>query len=151
MKKGGKRRLEGSSDLGGQIRKSRAERNLSQFDLAKLVGVSPTHISAIETGKVTNPGIELVERIAQVLGVSLILGSSPKRGSTPATLAYQSPFILDSSPGGSIEASLQAIGELLDDPRLSLQARKALADRLVDYARWQSDALRRDEDAAPAG
>ena len=151
MKKGGKRRLEGSSDLGGQIRKSRAERNLSQFDLAKLVGVSPTHISAIETGKVTNPGIELVERIAQVLGIGLLLGSSPERGSSPATLAYQSPFVLDSSPAGSIEASVQEIRELLADPRLPLDERKALADRLVDYARWQSHALKGDEDAARAG
>jgi len=151
MKKGGKRRLEGSAGLGEQIRLARVRQDLSQLELSRLVGVSPTHVSAIETGKVTNPGIELVERIAQVLDVILVLGSSRGRSSTSTTLAYQSPFILDSSPVGSIEASLQTIGELLDDPKLSIETRKAIADRLVDYARWQSDVLRRDEDAAQAG
>jgi len=146
MKKGGKRRLEGSSDLGAQIRKSRAERNLSQFDLAKLVGVSPTHISTIETGKVTNPGIELVERIADALGIRILLGTSGEDGRSLGTLAYESPFNLESSTSTSIATALDEIQSLLEDPMLPDEKRAELSKQLLAYAKWQHHELRKGED-----
>ena len=145
MKKGGKRRLEGSSDLGAQIRKSRAERNLSQFDLAKLVGVSPTHISTIETGKVTNPGIELVERIADALGIRILLGTSGEDGRSLGTLAYESPFNLESSTSTSIATALDEIQSLLEDPMLPDEKRAELSKQLLAYAKWQHHELRKGE------
>jgi len=145
MKKGGKRRLEGSSDLGRQIRESRAERNLSQFDLAKLVGVSPTHISTIETGKVTNPGIELVERIADALGIRILLGTSSEDGRSLGTLAYESPFNLESSSSTSIASALAEIQSLLEDPTLPDEKRAELSKQLLAYAKWQHDELRKGE------
>ena len=44
-----------------------------------MVGISPAHISAIEIGKVTKPGIELIQRIAEALERRL---DAPERAAT---------------------------------------------------------------------
>ena len=107
MKKGGKRRLHGSAQLGQQLRDLRLEKNLTQRELAGLVDVSPAHVSAIETGKVTNPGIELVQRIASVLEACIFLGREAPRGKAASqTLAYESPFDLEADPTGVVQSTL---------------------------------------------
>ena len=55
--------------IGVRIRKARKERKLSQFQLAEMAQVSPSHISDIENGK-TNVGIDVFMRITEALQVS---------------------------------------------------------------------------------
>ena len=56
--------------LKNRLKVARAERGLSQGDLAKLVGVSRQTINAIEKGEY-NPTINLCRSICKVLGKTL--------------------------------------------------------------------------------
>lgn len=56
--------------LAAAIRKLREERNLSQEALAHLVGLHPTRISHLESGRV-NPRWGVVRRVARALDVDL--------------------------------------------------------------------------------
>ena len=144
MKKGGKRRIEGSAGFVKSLRQLRQERGLTQLVLARLVGVSPAHLSAIETGKVTNPGIELVQRIAAVLETTVLIGSEGSLGEVPSTLAYESPFFIETEAGLAKEIStmILEIVDLLRDDGVSPRDRAKLAERLLSYGRWQKDQLR---------
>lgn len=55
--------------LGDRIRQLRTERQLSQLDLANLVGVRQSAISAFETGE-KMPRVDTLQRIASALEVS---------------------------------------------------------------------------------
>jgi len=149
MKKGGKRRLDGSEQLGQQLRDLRLEKNLTQRELAGLVDVSPAHVSAIETGKVTNPGIELIQRIAAVLDANVLLGGEVARRTASPTLAYESPFNLAGDPTGVIHAALHEISELLEDRTIPTERRAELAEQLLSYAKWQHDHLGKDGISQP--
>ena len=61
------RRSTGGS-LANRVRVARAERNLSQTDLAEAAGVSRQTVSSIETGQYV-PSTLLALRLAQVLDV----------------------------------------------------------------------------------
>ncbi|MEM9728888.1 MAG: helix-turn-helix transcriptional regulator [Myxococcota bacterium] len=53
---------------------------MTQHDLAERVGVSRRTIARLESGEVADPGVDLMQRIAAALGVSLThLISSPLR------------------------------------------------------------------------
>jgi putative transcriptional regulator len=56
--------------LANRLRVARAERELSQGDLARLVGVSRQTISSIETGQYT-PSALLAFRLAQAVGMPI--------------------------------------------------------------------------------
>ena len=53
-----------------RLKEFREKAELSQHDLAKMVGISQTHISDIENGK-TTPTLFLAKRIANVFSVTL--------------------------------------------------------------------------------
>ena len=58
------------TEFGRRLRKLMHHKNLSQYDLARLTGLSQTQISSYVTGKVT-PGFYAVDKIADALGVSM--------------------------------------------------------------------------------
>lgn len=60
-----------TSDLGNRLLLSRRELDLNQDELARRVGVDRSYISQIERGVVTNVGIEVLEKIAEALGISI--------------------------------------------------------------------------------
>lgn len=60
----------GSLIFGGRLRELREFKNLSQGDLAKLVGVRPGHISHFELGR-RGPSLNLLISLADVLQTSL--------------------------------------------------------------------------------
>jgi len=60
----------GKSDLGSRIKSMRAQANLSQTDLAKRVGVTPSSISQIESGLIY-PSLPALFRMAEVLSVEM--------------------------------------------------------------------------------
>jgi Predicted transcriptional regulators len=49
--------------FGAAIRKLRAERGVSQKEMARAIGVSPAYLSALEHGKKSEPSWELVQRV----------------------------------------------------------------------------------------
>lgn len=63
-------------EIGQQIRDERKRRKLSQADLAKLLGMSRTTISQIETGTVQDIGVRKLIRILEVLGLELRVRSA---------------------------------------------------------------------------
>ncbi len=64
-----------SKELGSQLKKFREEKNLSQDEVAELMGISRTTISKIENG-LWNFSVEKLQEYCKVLGVELQLNSS---------------------------------------------------------------------------
>lgn len=57
--------------IGKNIKKLRQVKELSQDRLSKLADVSYNSIIKLETGGITNPTIETLQKIAKALGVSV--------------------------------------------------------------------------------
>jgi len=51
------------------IRQCRDKHNLSQFDVAILIGCSPSHISQLEKGKLTDHKLEFLLRLCDLMNV----------------------------------------------------------------------------------
>jgi len=54
-----------------KIKKIRMSKGIEQVKLAHAAGITPSTLSAIETGKVSNPETETLRKIAVALGVSI--------------------------------------------------------------------------------
>lgn len=57
-------------NFASNLKASRTEKNISQEELAKQIGVHPNHLSRYERG-LASPSIEVVQKIAEVLGISI--------------------------------------------------------------------------------
>lgn len=57
--------------IGEKINKLRNENNLSISELAEKAGVAKSYLSSIERNIQSNPSIQFIEKIGQVLGVSV--------------------------------------------------------------------------------
>ena len=55
--------------LGKNLKNIRTEKDISQGDIARLLGVSRGFVSNIENGK-TNPTLSTISRIADAIGVT---------------------------------------------------------------------------------
>jgi len=66
----GERRAYGSIELGQRLKEVRTKRGLSQTELARLVGVTPSTISQIE-GNLIYPSLPALLKIAEVLAVEV--------------------------------------------------------------------------------
>lgn len=55
--------------LGENLKKMRIKKDISQIELARLLGVDKSFVSNIENGK-TNPTLSTITNLAQALGVS---------------------------------------------------------------------------------
>jgi transcriptional regulator with XRE-family HTH domain len=58
-----------SETMGDRIRGARARKRLNQAELARMIGISPNAMNAIEADDV-DPRASRIVRIAQILGVS---------------------------------------------------------------------------------
>jgi transcriptional regulator with XRE-family HTH domain len=56
--------------LGTRLRKRREELGFSQRELARLVHTRQATISDLERGTLKNPGVDIVRRLAKILGVT---------------------------------------------------------------------------------
>jgi len=59
-----------SSKFGKRVKEIRLDKQMSQGDLAKILGVHPTYISGIERG-VRNMALKNIEKLAKALGVKV--------------------------------------------------------------------------------
>ena len=57
--------------IGKNIKKLRTKQGLSQDDLARKAGLKYSTLAKIEGDFVTKPGVQMVAKIAKVLGVSV--------------------------------------------------------------------------------
>jgi transcriptional regulator with XRE-family HTH domain len=57
-------------NIGEKIKKKRIEKNLKQYELAKLADMSNTFLSDIETGR-SAPAIKTLEKIAKALEIEI--------------------------------------------------------------------------------
>jgi XRE family transcriptional regulator, master regulator for biofilm formation len=55
--------------LGDKVRRKRVEKNLSITKFAKKTGIAKSYLSSIERNIKTNPSIQILERMAEVLGI----------------------------------------------------------------------------------
>ncbi len=65
-----KQRAATQMDIGGRIRSLRGKRGLSQTELARLVGVTPSNISQIESNQIY-PSLTALMRMAEILSVEV--------------------------------------------------------------------------------
>jgi transcriptional regulator with XRE-family HTH domain len=63
--------MEQENKIGKNIKKLRQTKDLSQDRLSKLADVSYNSIIKLETGGITNPTIETLQKIAKALEVSV--------------------------------------------------------------------------------
>jgi transcriptional regulator with XRE-family HTH domain len=59
------------NNISKNIKKLRKEQKLSQDRLSKIADVSYNSVIKLETGGITNPTIETLQKIAKALGVSV--------------------------------------------------------------------------------
>lgn len=71
--------------LGQRIRERRVVLKLTQQDLAKAIGTTPQHISAVEQDK-RIPALNSLSKIAEELGVSLDYLATGKEGIVTETI-----------------------------------------------------------------
>jgi transcriptional regulator with XRE-family HTH domain len=109
----GSSHVDSAQKLGRRI--VRARGSLSQRQLAKSVGVSAAYISRIERGERV-PTLQLLERIAGVLGVDLSWLRGKESASAPATSHISV---------AAIEVELDAIEAALARIRSSLRAARS--------------------------
>ena len=62
--------MDAIEQLGRVIKNARVKNNLSQEQLAELLGVSPSHIKHMESG-LRKPSVEILFQLAQILHFSL--------------------------------------------------------------------------------
>jgi ribosome-binding protein aMBF1 (putative translation factor) len=65
--------------LGMKIRQIREEAGWTQQQLAEKIGTQPSAISRIEDADYDHHTVSLLERVAQALGMELVVGFQPKR------------------------------------------------------------------------
>jgi len=57
--------------IGKNLKKLRKQKGLSQDRLSKLADVSYNTVIKLESGRITNPTIETLQKLAKALGVSV--------------------------------------------------------------------------------
>lgn len=78
-------------DIGIKIRTMRLSRRMTQADLAKAIGQSPSSITMYETGR-REPEFEILEAMADVFNVPLVAFVSDDSGLSAADLHLLSVF-----------------------------------------------------------
>ena len=125
------RQRAGSIDIGPRIKALRTKQGISQKELAKRVGVTPSTISQVETNMIY-PSIPALLKMAEVLSVevSSFFQENANREDRPVFRAKESVEIrLHGLPEGSIDAKLLTpvdFGERADAYLLEIPADKSL-------------------------
>lgn len=111
--------------LGSMIRHLRGEANLTQAELAELIGITPSYLSHIESDR-REPRIEVIRRIAQELPVwpGLLLGAVVQTEMPEELRPAYEQFVEDvlrASAATQLALPLQADGPLSREGREPLR------------------------------
>jgi transcriptional regulator with XRE-family HTH domain len=99
------------ADVGERLENIRRMRMLTQVELARAAGVSPTTVSAIETGKIGRPHFGTLNKLARALRVAPEeLQGSPAAMEGPRPLSIG--WARDSEEGEFERASLESLDSL---------------------------------------
>jgi len=130
------RAVEMSDDIGRQIRSQRERAGISLRELARRLGISPSAVSQIETGK-ARPSVSTLYAIITELGMSLdeLFGAGP---AAPKRKPRRT-----SAPGGEDEAHERSAG---DEGRHVQRAEGRTAIDLESGVRWERLTARADHD-----
>ena len=71
--------------LGAAIRAARAENKITQEQLAEMIGIAPSHVKQLESGK-RNPSVEVLYKLAHILNFSVDDVFFPGRKEEPELL-----------------------------------------------------------------
>lgn len=55
--------------LGKMVKIRRIEKEIKQYEMANMIGISRQYLRLIENGKANNPSIAIMKRISQVLEI----------------------------------------------------------------------------------
>ena len=104
------------SVYGDRLRRARVARQIDQITLAQRAGVAQSYISALESGRKSNPGLLTFERLATGLGITLgaLLGITSESGRKPPSAAR--PVVRDHSPAAQHAALAQALARIEEMP-----------------------------------
>lgn len=72
--------------IGRALRTARKQRNLTQADLSRMIGMSRATLSSIENGTVNEVGIRKILALCSILGLELTLQPATARRPTLQTL-----------------------------------------------------------------
>ncbi|MCF8035081.1 MAG: helix-turn-helix domain-containing protein [Desulfarculaceae bacterium] len=102
------RRATGLVELGPRLKELRGKKGLSQTELARLVGVTPSTISQVESNHIY-PSLPALVKMAEVLGVEVASLFSEKPGQSPRLVfpAEDAAEVrLEDLPAGMVSAEL---------------------------------------------
>lgn len=136
-------RLQSTEALGTTIRNLRKEIGKTLSEVAESTGISKSYLSQIESGKVANPTVELLGRIAKALGIDLIIQGSPSKVSE--ALAYQSSFTLQDNDEQETKrmALLELVATTLGDPKIPDQYKSLLERQITALVEALKEELQR--------
>ena len=120
--------------IGGRIRAERARKGISLRGLARSVGLSPSLISQIETGK-CQPSVSTLYAITTALGISVqdVFGESRPSGGTAVSGPAAAGRAAPGSPGPDPAASVPAVsGRAASGPAGPAVPAPAAPDPAVD-------------------
>lgn len=103
-----KKQATGGVEIGGRIRELRTRRGLSQTELARLVGVTPSNISQVESSQIY-PSMPALIKMSEILSVEISAFFQEKTESQVRIVFSQSdavPVQLADMPAESISARL---------------------------------------------
>ncbi len=103
--------------LGDMVRTAREKLGWSQSELARRAGLTSGHISQIESGKRPNPRGDVVQALAQTLGISAESFYANQRVMPPEVAALQSAGVPDKDLQ---ELAAKWAGLSADDQQLAL-------------------------------
>jgi transcriptional regulator with XRE-family HTH domain len=104
--------------LAAKLKQLRIRKNKSLQEVADIVGASKAHIWDLETGKSTNPGIDLLKKLGDCFDVSV------------AELIGENPVAADEDP--MVVAMYRELKELTSDDRKALRV-------MIDHLKAKKD------------
>ena len=101
--------------LGNAIRQARMEKNISQEELAEMVGITTTHLKHIESEH-RKPSIEVLFQLIQVLNFSVDSLFLDVKEREAQQIYQQILFLLEKCDHKQLRIVKNVISSLLDEP-----------------------------------
>ncbi|MBS3788534.1 helix-turn-helix transcriptional regulator [Candidatus Bipolaricaulota bacterium] len=149
-----------STEIGEQIREIRKSKDMTLSLLAKRSGLSKSYLSHIETGKVENPSVNAIKKVANALGMEMTFESKGRQSDLGSSGSYSGsfhfPFSAEDMEELASEESeqegrpadqktidtLKELADVLTDPEIPIKDVDEMEDKILSYAKWLRDGAR---------